>query len=219
MATMPGRESQLLRTLCSLEGQADQIRVYLNKMSKPPFKFNGVTWIENWNNTDLTDNGKFWALDYIKEPEFFLTVDDDIIYGPDYVEKMVDAVKTFRSIITIHGRVLKGKGLNYYRGHKFVHCARETKKDHVLDVCGTGVTAFDTRYFHPLRLARSKYQRMSDIIFSLEAAKQKRRIVAIRKPEGWVDPQVVMTSIYSTEVKTKQETQIELCDKIYELNH
>jgi hypothetical protein len=220
IATMPGREEQLFRTLHSLIDQADVIRVYCNNMKKPPMftapKLN-IEWI--MGEHDLTDNGKFYALDHIIEPEFYLTCDDDIQYPPDYVSEMVKAVRSYHAIVTIHGRRLLGYGLNYYRGHQFHHCAHETKTAQILDVCGTGVTAFDTRYFHPRWLAHDPIGRMSDILFSLEAIKQKRRIVLIPKAEGWIKPQHVETSIFSTEVKTKQTKQIELCDKILELRH
>lgn len=217
---MPGRESQLAKTIESIRDQFDVVRVWCNGMEEIPGSLMGWSNVHASTGPDnLTDNGKFDSLDSIDSPEYYFTLDDDIIYPPNYVSETIKAIKAFNCIVTYHGRKLSKGAASYYRGHEFHHCAHGSTRAYVLDVCGTGVTAFDTRYFHPKGLANSEHKRMSDVIFSLEAAKANRRIVCAKRPEGWIKPQHVETSIYKDEVKTPQEKQIRLCQEIFELKN
>ena len=75
MATMKGREKSVERAINSLAGQVDEIILYDNAV-----------------NPDLTDNGKFYALDKIKEPCYFFTCDDDLEYHPNYISRMITAI-------------------------------------------------------------------------------------------------------------------------------
>lgn len=218
IATMPSRLGHLEKVLQSIHKQFDIIRIYGNKFLAPPIeliqKYPNVHWIHD--GADLTDNGKFYGLDILTKPEYYFTLDDDIIYPPDYADVMVDNIGKYHAIVTIHGRILMGENLNYYKGHEFHHCTAENPDAFYLDVCGTGVTAFDTRYFKPEHLDQSEYKRMSDVVFSHAAAMQGRHIVCIEKPANWVKPLPVNDSIYSSEKNTKQEFQIKLCNEIWQ---
>lgn len=215
MATMPGREDVLEKTLYSLVDQFDVVRVYCNNMTTPPVDvdFDNVEWI--FGEHDLTDNGKFYALDHITQPEWFATVDDDIIYPADYADRMFDAVKKYHCIVTIHGRRLLGLDLNYYRGHKHVHCAHRHDKHQWVDIPGSGVMCMDTRYFHPRWLAHHELGRMSDVLVGHAAAMSGRRILAIAKRDQWVKPQHVPVSIWSEESRKPNLEQIKLCNEIW----
>jgi len=144
-------------------------------------------------------------------------LDDDLIYPPDYVETMIKAIKEFDCIITLHGRLLLGKGLNYYKAHKGFHCLGTVQESIVIDVAGTGVTAFDTRYFHPKGLASDSRLRMSDLLFSLEAAKQQKTIGVIQHKAGWIKHINNRETIFDTE-SNDCRIQNEIADKIYKLN-
>lgn len=217
MATMPGREQQLSQTIESIYNQFDKIRVVCNNMTTPPECLGRPKIEPIIGMPDMTDNGKFYGLEDLKTREIYFTVDDDILYPPNYVIETIKKLKRYHSIITWHGRILREMNANYYHGHDFFHCAHSNDHDRFIDVCGTGVTAFDTAFFHPKGLAFHNYQRMSDVIFSHEAAKQNRPIVLGTKPPGWIIPQVVTESIYQTEVKTNQINQIRLCNEVLKL--
>lgn len=214
MATMPGREKVLERTLQSLVNQFDVVRVFTNPgVVDPPAYFHNV---EYWaTGEDLTDNGKFFMLDYIETPELYFTVDDDIVYPVDYAERMTEAIRKYHCVVTIHGRRLKGPDLNYYRGHHHVHCAHRHDKHQWVDVPGSGVAAWDTRMWHPRNLANSNYKRMSDVVLGHAAAMDNRKVLAISKRAGWVQPQVVKTSIWSDDSRKPNLDQIKLCNEIW----
>ena len=161
IATMKGREKYLSETLKSLQGQAYEIHVYHNHKEL----------------VDYTDNAKFYFLQFYKEPIYYFSCDDDIIYPKTYISDMMKLIDKY-GIVSHHGRFLSGGiGANYYKGHDVFRCGNEVNQLLILDVVGTGVCGFRTDYFNPVNLYKSKIQRMSDLIFSLEATKQGKQMV------------------------------------------
>lgn len=143
-----------------------------------------------------------------------MTCDDDIIYPPDYVETMIEWIEKTRGIVTCHGRILKPGRNKYYKSdHDEFDFRHEIKKPYVLDVAGTGCSGFRTDDFKP-DIALHPYQRMSDLLFSLEAARQNVNIVLIPKKRDWLKAQPTTDSIFSSESKGDQAKQVELMNKI-----
>lgn len=202
MATILGREELCKIAKKSLEDAGVEVNVYHNHKEE----------------VDYTDNAKFYFLQKYKEPVIYLSVDDDLYYTKEYVHQMVQAVKRYKCIITIHGRKLLGKGRNYYKGHKAYRCLSTEKFTKQIDVAGTGVTAFSTEYFNPTEIYRSEYKRMSDIVFSLEAIKNDKKIVHLAHKRGivrYLHPPKTNTIHYTEH--NKCEVQSRLADEIYEL--
>lgn len=203
MATFKGRERQLEQSIDSLKNQVDEIVIYDNSKLK-----------------DKADNGKFYALQDYKEPIYFLSCDDDLRYPIDYVAKMIDDIERFKCIVSHHGRILQGKDLSYYMGHDAIRFNAQNTVNYQLDVCGTGVTGFDTSYFNPTELHNHKELRMSDIIFSLEAKKQGKKIIAGKHNANWIK-QIPLHGGYSIcedQIKS-EERQIKYANKIWRLKN
>ena len=207
MATMKGRERNVIEARKSL----------LNNTVIPN---SIITYDNSIMPIDLTDNGKFYGLSCINEPVYYFSCDDDLIYPPDYIEKTIQAIEKHGCIVTYHGRVLKGLKLNYYKGHRAYACLHTVPKDFELDVCGTGVTAFRTDYFNPVGIHEAKDQKMSDLVFSLEAAKHGKKIMHLAHNGGWIKYQdiPIEKTIYGMEHK-KCDRQGQLADEIYRLKY
>jgi hypothetical protein len=120
-----------------------------------------------------------------KEPIYYLTCDDDIIYPPTYVQDMINAINEHRCIVTHHGRKLKPKTKSYYRGHTQFSFLQRVERTIPIDVAGTGVTGFRTDYFNPVDLYKSEHKCMSDLILSLEAKKQGKQITLLPHASGY----------------------------------
>ena len=177
-------------------------------------------WIYNngVNSQDLTDNGKFYFLRLMKEPVYYFSCDDDILYPKDYIEKMIEDIERHQCIITHHGRILTGKDKSYYDNHYRFPCLRSNPNRCQIDVAGTGVTAFRTDYFNPIDICFSEYKKMADCVFSLEAAKNNKKIMLTPHDKGWFKDLKVPKelTIYETEHKdTRQQTK--LCNEIIKL--
>ena len=203
LATFKGREKCLDIAVKSLAKQVDEIIVY-----------------DNEQNPNLYDNGKFYGLTYQKDPCYFFTCDDDLFYPPNYVERTLKAIEKHKCIISHHGRILLGRDFSYYRGHKNVRCLDVNYYEGRIDVAGTGVTAFDTRYFNPIGLHTAEDVKMSDIVFSLEAIKQGRDIFTVQHEAKWIKQLDIdhSKSIHGTEHR-RESRQIELANEIYNLRH
>lgn len=199
IATFKGRELLLQRTIDSLKGQVDKIIVYNNEL-----------------NTNLTDNGKFYGLNYVTKPSYYFSCDDDIIYPSDYIQKTIQAIDKHNCIVTYHGRRLKGIGVEYYRGHDSYSAFKTVNNGMYLDVCGTGVTAFKTDYFNPTSLLDSEHKKMSDVIFSLKAMKDKKKMFMLPHSQGWIIEQRTIVNIHTEQIKNSQQ-QTTLCDEILNL--
>jgi hypothetical protein len=225
IATYQPRMHSLKQMVASIYDQVDVINICFNEMEwdEIPTFFHHLYDTGKVDifipDSNLTDNGKFLLLDeQSEEHQYYFSMDDDLVYPHDYVENTIEAIKTFGTIITYHGRILLGTQRDYYQGHKSFHCLGDQKGNHRIDVCGTGVTAFDTRYFHPKQLANHKHQKMSDIIFSLEAAKQNKSIGCIEHKQGWIKDIKHEETIHQTESRNCHQ-QNQLADQIYKLNY
>lgn len=169
MATFKGREESCKLAIKSLENQCDKIILYDNEI-----------------NPNLTDLGKFYALYKLEEQVFYLSCDDDIEYSDTYVKDMVEAIERLKTIVTHHGRILQGVGRSYYFGHKAYRCLNDVNEELIIDVAGTGVAGWSTEYFNPIDLIYSDDMKMSDLVFSLEAAKQNKKITLLKHKQGYI---------------------------------
>jgi hypothetical protein len=164
------------------------------------------------------DNGKFYLLP--KEDCYFFTCDDDLIYPNTYISDMINAIERTKTIVTHHGRILNGLDRRYYWDHQSFRCLNEVNTERTLDVCGTGVTAFDTSYFNPSNLADSTDYKMADLVFSLEAAKQKKQITLLTHPHDYFIHANIdqFKTIAGTIGRSKTPRQNEIANQIIKLN-
>jgi len=170
MATFPGREKSLEETVASIIHQVDELHIYMNDIDTYPF-FSGNAKIKLYFSKDhmgdLGDAGKFYNCDQIKGYHF--TIDDDIIYPPNYVATMIAAIEQYqrKAIVSCHGRMFdKLPVLSYYKGHSAAYsCLRNVNKDVFAHVIGTGVLAYHTDTIQ-LHLGIFEYTNMADIWFS-----------------------------------------------------
>lgn len=203
-ATHKARRDVIDRAVNSIKDQVDVVRVYYNDYNPPK-----RDW-EQYTGKDITDKGKFA---HIKQGEIVFTCDDDLLYPCDYVSKTLQRFYEHeKKIVTYHGRKLRGKGLNYYRGHQSFHFMHTTLHDEIVDVPGTGVMAFDTREFMP-DILKYDQDKMVDLLFALEARKKRKKIVCLRHVRGWIKTLTDKESIYAEMVNNCAE-QNQLADEL-----
>lgn len=190
----PGRDRSILKAIESLKGHGALLYVYDNSK----------------HLLNLTDNGKFYGLTKLKEPCYYFSCDDDLIYPVNYIPDMIEKIKEHKCIVSHHGRTLTREGVPYYKGHKSFRCLGDVLYDEVIDVPGTGVTAFDTSYFNPVDLWKSPDLKMSDLVFALEAAKQNKKIVVLKHKMGYIKHGDInlKDTIWSQEQGNKRQTEI-----------
>jgi glycosyltransferase involved in cell wall biosynthesis len=205
IATTGDRQEYLEKTLESLENQDTKCEVWVYDNSKNP---------------DYTDNAKFYFLNVIKEPCYYFSCDDDIIYPSDYVSKTIRAIEEHKCIVTYHGRILRGLNRSYYKGHTALACRHHFPQTVELDVGGSGVMAWRTDYFNPVGIHRAEDQCMADLVISLEATKQGKKIMHIGHKGNWIVAQDLPkgSTIYEQH-HLKCERQSEIADEIWKLKN
>lgn len=182
---------------------------------------NDLHLYNNSVNVDRADNGKYWGLFLNqKEPIYYLTLDDDIIYCEGYVDDILSEVEKHGCIVSHHGRILQGTGLEYYTGHKAYAFFQENNTYKDLDVFGTGVAAFRTDYFNPVDIPFDKRLMMSDNLASLEMTKQGKRCVHIKHGHYEIKPMRVPTQLTISGTRNERREQVnKLADEIYTLKN
>ena len=199
-----GRSKSLSQAIASLLGHEAKLILYDNSK----------------HFINLTDNGKFYGLSKLTEPCYYFTCDDDLIYPPSYIPDMIAKIEEHKCIVSHHGRILTREGIPYYKGHKSFRCLNDISNDELIDVPGTGVTAFDTEYFNPTELWKSNDLRMSDLIFGLEAAKQDKKIMVLKHKIGYITHSTAINlkdTIWHKEQGNPRQTEI--ADEILKLKH
>jgi hypothetical protein len=216
----PGRLEALRKSVESIINQVDVVRIYWNAFSpdRIPEWFVYQQNIVNWYGEDYTDNGKFFAM-YLIENEYYFTCDGDILYPEEYVYKTLGMmVENDLKVISYHGRQIvtdhDWESSYYYGGHRIYSYLNEIQDFVPVDIVGTGVCCTDTRFFKP-NIARSKHKCMSDLVFSLEAAKKGIDLFVAPHPTGWFEPIRLEGNIYNTFKNKDQSEQVGLVKEIY----
>jgi hypothetical protein len=184
----PARLKALKQSIESIVNQVDIVRVRYNGSIHDRHLFEGIERmpkVEFYCGEDLTDLGKFFGLSFLKD-EYFFTCDDKIIFPPDYVKRTISLIDRHRCIVTYHGRILRNDS-SYYKGnHTLFDYRRQQTVEQPVDVPGTGVMAFRTDYFCPVEILDSPYMKMVDLVFALQARKEKKRIICLKRAAGWI---------------------------------
>ena len=143
------RINSLIKTIESIYHQCDEINICLNNYDGDiPKQF-----LDEKINLIFTDNSKgdaFKFLNLENSDGYYLTIDDDLIYPPNYVEYMISNCKKYnnKKIIALHGKNFdEFPIISYYNSKKQIyHFLDEQNKDIKVQYGGTGVMCFHTSF-------------------------------------------------------------------------
>lgn len=161
IATVKGREESLKDTIASLENQVDFINVYDGNIEGDKVKFSG----------------------YEKGIHYF-SCDDDLIYPPDYCDKMIECWGRNGCIVSAHGRNFMQPITNYHKNGIKFHCLHEVKEDVKIDCGGTGVMMLTGQL--NFSLDDFKEKNMADVWIAKFAKEQNIPIVCMAHESGWI---------------------------------
>lgn len=154
MASQPRRAEYLPQVLGNLVRQVDQVAIWLNGYAAPPdivleLARAGVLRYELARDNLGAEKKFHWAAEWAG---LYFTTDDDMIYPPDYVARMVEAVEHWdgQAIVACHGRTYKpraGHVNDLMPGSAGLFYTR-IDQGHWVNHAGTGVMAWDARRVH-----------------------------------------------------------------------
>lgn len=190
----PGRRESLMETLESIEKQADYIYVYMNDYADAALQsfFSNVSAIFGETTLgDLGDAGKFYGQSIYNGSAYFLTLDDDLILPPDYVETIVQGIEKYNreAVVSFHGREYYGKQESYYqsrgRPRKHYPCLVTVQGDHRVPVLGSGCAGWHSSLLS-LSMEDFTHRNMADILFSRVLNELEIPRIVLGHSAGWI---------------------------------
>lgn len=150
MASYKARESGMLKVVAALAKQCDHMFVALNGYKEDEVEsiqqsvpYGNVTFVGYRGDDDLGCQNKFRFITECKNNDYYLTVDDDIAYPDDYVDKLTRCIDSFggRAYVSYHGsRFVLDDGVIAQASKKIVFTYGKNVHQTVrINMAGTGV--------------------------------------------------------------------------------
>jgi hypothetical protein len=198
------RVGSLVNTINSIYDQCDEINIFLNDhIGEIPEKL-----LDNKINLFFSDNSYGDALKFGKLMEsdgYYLTIDDDLIYPPNYVNYMVSRCKEYsnKKVITLHGRNFPSFPINsYYNSYsENYHCLKPQRKNVLVQFGGTGVMCFHTNLMK-IPIDFFLYPNMADIWVGKYCIENNVEMICITHSGDFLKYQPQKSTIYDTESKS-----------------
>lgn len=193
-----GRLDSLVKTLDSIIRQCDVVNVVLNSEIHDIPKI----LLHEKINLVFSDNSygdamKFYFLE--ESDGYYLTIDDDIIYPPNYVDFMISRCKDYNHtrVITLHGRSFdKFPIISYYKSAtERYSCFQELKTNGFVQFGGTGVMCFHTSLFK-LPLEYFIYPNMADVWIGKYCIENNIEIYCVKHEGGYIKYMDQKTTIH-----------------------
>ena len=194
MATFPTRELIIAEAVESLLPQVDKLVIWVNgEMELPQACYHEkveLYWGKDVLGFDIGCAGKFaFAFEW---EGYIFTVDDDIVYPADYVEKSIAKIEEYNRecIFSYHGRITK-LPITTYRSLKDMvkNCSfqQDVGKDTECHVIGTGVMFFHANTIFPkYDIMEMKHTNVSDIHFAQSMDMRGIRTIVAEHQRGWL---------------------------------
>ena len=194
MATFPTRELIIAEAVESLLPQVDKLVIWVNgEMELPQACYHEkveLYWGKDVLGFDIGCAGKFaFAFEW---EGYIFTVDDDIVYAPDYVEKSIAKIEEYNRecIFSYHGRITK-LPITTYRSSKDMvkNCSfqQDVGKDTECHIIGTGVMFFHADTIFPkYDIMEMKHTNVSDIHFAQSMDMRGIRTIVAEHQRGWL---------------------------------
>lgn len=117
-----------------------------------------------------------------------LTLDDDLFYPQDYVDKIVEKINHYQknAFICVHANLLpKHKISSYYQDKLGIHFEKKLEEDTQVLIPGTGTLGFHT---DNIKLSQSIFlvPNMTDIWLAIYAYENKIPIISIERQDNWL---------------------------------
>jgi hypothetical protein len=210
------RIESLINTINSIYDQCDVINIFLNDHTgEIPEKL-----LDSKINLFFSDNSYGDALKFAKLMEsdgYYLTIDDDLIYPPNYVNYMVSRCKEYsnKRVVTLHGRNFPSFPINsYYNSYReLYHCLKPQRKNVLVQFGGTGVMCFHTDLMK-IPIDFFLYPNMADIWVGKYCIENNIEVICITHPVDFLKYQPQKNTIYN-EASKSDKIQTDLVNGLF----
>ncbi len=190
VASFAAREDSLKQAVASILPQIDRLNVYLNNYDAVPefLRHPKITVARSQEHGDLRDNGKFFFLRNVAAGYHF-TIDDDIIYPPNYVQHLILKILQYRkqAMVGIHGVTFADPIERFYKDRKVLVFWEGLDVDWVVNLLGSGTVAYHTSTVE-LDFKDFKVPGMGDLWLAVATKRQKVPMIAVARAPDWLMP-------------------------------
>jgi hypothetical protein len=193
MASIPDREGQMKKAISGIISYVDRLFLFLNDYAQVPawlYAHENITvFLGKTENLNIGDGGKFFGLNSIRENDFYyFTLDDDLLYPPDYVWKMIRKIDQFdrKAIVGCGGYIMNSFVNHFYNDRQTSwHISMKNNEDRPVQILHTGLSAWHSSAldFQPDQCRKAN---MSDLWLALAAQKNNVPRILIQRPPDWV---------------------------------
>lgn len=148
LATLYVRRETAAIAVASISPQVDRVHVVLNRVGsedldewKRCFPQSNVAFYIRDN--DLGDAERYWPVG--SDPAYYLSIDDDLVYPPQYVSKMVAGCYKYDCPVSLHGKFFPMFPVDSYSsqaGAHYYQCLNELSEDKAIHFPGSGVACW-----------------------------------------------------------------------------
>jgi len=197
-ASLATREPLLRRAVESLLPQVDALCIYLNGYQRIPdfLRHPRVLYAVLSSEAGYrAGEAKFWFFDADQfkavpapwAPDTVgITFDDDIVYPPDYVERMVASLDRHPgSIACVHGSIVTSPFVGWRESRRNVHFADSLAREARVHVPGTGTMAFRVRDW-PFKLTDYEWSHCCDVAAGVFALRRGVEVWCVPRRNGWL---------------------------------
>ena len=195
MSTIAWREPGLPEAVVSILPQVDRLNVFLQGYIGTPLCL-GDPKIRVLRDTDAPESAalgasaKFhWLWHGIVGDGYHFTVDDDIVYPPDYVERCVHKIDEHdrRVVVGYHGMIYPPRMVRYFKDRRVWPYDHGCDADRFVHAIGTGTASFHTS---ALRLTRDDFAlpNSCDLYLGIACQRQRVPMLCLERKTGYLKP-------------------------------
>lgn len=200
MSTIGWREPGLATAVASILPQVDRLNVFLQgypvissgQVLIPDYlihyKVNVEVDVDEPESAWLGASAKFhWLFHKLVADGYHFTVDDDIEYPPDYVQRCIAKIEEHkrRAIVGFHGVLYKEPMRRYFRDRQCWRFDKECDADRFVHTLGTGTSAFHT---DTLKLTQRDFvlPNSCDLYLGIACQRQRVPVLCMARKRGYL---------------------------------
>jgi hypothetical protein len=189
MASIPKRMKYLEIVVAHILPQVDILNIYLNNFEEIPWFLKDnkkINIIRSQDEGDRGDAGKFFWSDKVNG--YYFTIDDDIIYPPNYIAKLKEGLdrRGKRCAVGFHGEMY-GNEIKHWTKDRLgtFHFYYELEKDTPTCILGTGCMGYHTDF---IKVTPEDFEipNMADVWFTKLCHRQGKFRVVLSHQRGWL---------------------------------
>ena len=195
MSTIAWREPGLAQAVASVLPQVDILNVFLQGYAEVPAclrddKVFIVRDISAPESARLGASAKFhWLWQGAVATGHHFSIDDDIVYPPDYVERCVRKIDEHdrRVVVGYHGLLYPPRMVRYFKDRRAWPYDHGCDSDRFVHAIGTGTASFHTS---ALKLTRGDFAQPNSCDLYLGIACQRQRVpmLCLERKTGYLKP-------------------------------